>query len=194
MSDITEFYSGTVGFTSPGNHADALAGLPADPAALAEVAHGLIAHEHMADMYGFELTAERRASVHVRPVRRLLDRIVAEDGRPQDIAPDPSARVPGNYRHFTVFTVAALRAHGRRPGAASAGTSAPAGMRITGCASTGTPRQDGGRWPTHRSTTCSGRRSASRWTYMTCLATTSSWLVTPGCTAGPTSLIPASSG
>jgi hypothetical protein len=112
MPDATAFYSQPAGFTSPGRHAGALARLPADLAALIEVAHGLIVHEYMTGMYGFELPDERRASVHLRPVSRLLDQIVAEDGRPLDVARDPSARVPGNCRHFTVFTVAALRAHG----------------------------------------------------------------------------------
>jgi len=112
VPDITPFYSQPAGFTAPGNHAAALAGLPAGLAALTEVAHGLIVHEHMAGMYGFELAGERRASVHIRPVSRLLDQIVGEDGRPLDMAREPSARVPGNCRHFTVLTVAALRAHG----------------------------------------------------------------------------------
>jgi hypothetical protein len=112
MPDATAFYSRPAGFTSPGAHADALARLPADVAALTDVAHGLIVHEHMSGMYGFELPDERRASVHLRPVSRLLDQIVAEDDRPLDVAREPSARVPGNCRHFTVFTVAALRAHG----------------------------------------------------------------------------------
>jgi transglutaminase superfamily protein len=112
MPDTTAVYSQPAGFTSPGAHAGALARLPADLAALTDVAHGLIVHEHMAGMYGFELPDERRASVHLRPVSALLDQIVAEDGRPLDVAREPSARVPGNCRHFTVFTVAALRAHG----------------------------------------------------------------------------------
>lgn len=112
MSDSTAFYSQPTGFTSPGDHAKTLAGLPADLGALTEVAHGLIVHEHMAGMYRFELADDRRASVHVRPVSRLLDQVVAEDDRPLDVAREPSARVPGNCRHFTVFTVAALRAHG----------------------------------------------------------------------------------
>ena len=112
MPDTAEFYSQPARFTSPGKHADTLAGLPADLAALAEVAHGLIVHEHMAGMYGFELATERRASVHLRPVSRLLDQITAEDSRPLEVPREPSARVPGNCRHFTVLTVAALRAHG----------------------------------------------------------------------------------
>jgi hypothetical protein len=112
MPDNTAFYSQPAGFTSPGDHAGALAGLPAGLAGLTEVVHGLIVHEHLVGMYGFELADERRASVHIRPVSRLLDQIVAEDGRPLDVAREPSARVPGNCRHFTVLTVAALRAHG----------------------------------------------------------------------------------
>ena len=112
MPDSTAFYSEPAGFTSPGSHAGELARLPADLAALTEVAHGLIVHEHLTGMYGFDLAEARRASVHLRPVSRLLDQIVAEDGRPLDVAREPSARVPGNCRHFTVLTVAALRAHG----------------------------------------------------------------------------------
>jgi hypothetical protein len=112
MPESTAFYSRPAGFTWPGNHADALARLPANIAALTEVAHGLIMHEHLAGIYGFELAEERRASVHVRPVSRLLDQIVAEDSRPLTVAREPSARVPGNCRHFTVLTVASLRAHG----------------------------------------------------------------------------------
>src|SRR5487761_1212937 len=70
------------------------------PAALTEVVHGLIVHEHMARMYGFELADERRASVHIRPDSRLLDQIASEDSRPLDVPRAPSAQVPGNCRHF----------------------------------------------------------------------------------------------
>ena len=112
MADNTAFYSQPAGFTSSGSHADALARLPAGLAALTEVTHGLIVHEHLTGMYGFELAEARRASVHIRPVSRLLDQIVGEDGRPLDVAREPSTRVPGNCRHFTVLTVAVLRAHG----------------------------------------------------------------------------------
>ena len=112
MADNTAFYSQPAGFTSPGSHADALARLPAGLAALTEVTHGLIVHEHLTGMYGFELAEARRASVHIRPVSRLLDQIAGEDGRPLDVAREPSTRVPGNCRHFAVLTVAVLRAHG----------------------------------------------------------------------------------
>jgi Transglutaminase-like superfamily len=98
--------------TSPGSHATAFAGLPAGVAALADVAHGLIVHEYMTGNYGFDLAEERRATVHIRPVASMLDRILAEDGRPLTIAREPARRFAGDCRHFTVLTVAMLRAQG----------------------------------------------------------------------------------
>jgi Transglutaminase-like superfamily len=112
MPDVTAFYSEPTGFTLPGTHASALARLPVDLPGLTEAMHGLIVHEHLTGMYGFELAEARRSSVHIRPVSRLLDEIVGEDSRPLDVARRASARVPGNCRHFTVLTVSALRAHG----------------------------------------------------------------------------------
>jgi hypothetical protein len=127
------FYTQPGVFTAPGDHQAALAGLSSGlaglPSALArlssgltglssglagltDAAHGLIIHEHLTSMYGFSLTAERRRTVHTRHLSRLLDQIVAEDERPLDVHREPWRRLPGNCRHFTVFTVAALRALG----------------------------------------------------------------------------------
>jgi len=99
-------------FTSPGSHASAFDALPAGVAALAEVAQGLIVHEHITAAYGFELPPERRATVHIRPVAALLDQILVEDGRPLTTPREPANRLAGNCRHYTVLTVAMLRAQG----------------------------------------------------------------------------------
>ena len=64
--------------TAPVYYQPLLAYLPQGVASLAQVAHGLLIHEHIARVYGVTLTVERRASVHVRPVAALLGRI---DGR-----------------------------------------------------------------------------------------------------------------
>ena len=107
MPGVTAFYSQAGGVHLAGNDADALARLPAGLAALTEVAHGLIVHEHMAGMYGFELAEERRASVHIRPVSRCLTRSSPRTaGRWTSRASRPHG-CPGNCRHFTVLTVAA---------------------------------------------------------------------------------------
>src|SRR5689334_14098147 len=98
--------------TAPGPGQRLLDGLPHAVAGLAEVAHGLLIHEHIAGAYGVTLTDERRASVHVRPVAALLGQIAAGDGRPLTQAREPARRLPGNCRHYTVLAVAMLRAQG----------------------------------------------------------------------------------
>jgi len=98
--------------TSAGEHAGRLDGLPADAGALAELTQGLLVHEHLTGLYGFELPAQRRDSVHLRPAELLLERIIAEDASPLTVARPAASRVAGNCRHFTVLLVTLLRARG----------------------------------------------------------------------------------
>ncbi len=106
------FYATPGRMTAPGRHETLFDGLPSGVGALCEIAQGLIVHEFLTQQYGFELSDERRATVHVRPVEAMLDHIVAEDSRPLTAAREPSARFAGDCRHFTVLTVAMLRAQG----------------------------------------------------------------------------------
>jgi len=96
--------------TSAGEHVPLFDGLPREVAGLARVAQGLLIHEHIAPAYGVDLTDERRASVHLRPVERILERLIAEDGRPLTTARSAEARLAGNCRQFSVLLVAMLRA------------------------------------------------------------------------------------
>jgi hypothetical protein len=114
VQDQTElqFYTRPAAMTSPGPCAPLLSGLPHDIPGLAAVAQGLLIHEHIAPAYGVTLSDEQRASVHVRPVERMLELIVARDRRPLDVPRPPEARLPANCRHFTVLMVAMLRAQG----------------------------------------------------------------------------------
>jgi hypothetical protein len=98
--------------TTPGGTGPLLADLPRGPAAVAAVAQGLVIHEHLTEVYGFPLSPERRATVHVRPVSELLERISAQDSRPLTVAREPAHRLAGNCRHFTVLAVTMLRAQG----------------------------------------------------------------------------------
>jgi hypothetical protein len=106
------FYSGPAVMTSAGRFAALFEPLPSDIAGLAAVAHGLIVHEHMAQGYGLTLSDADRDTVHLRPVERLLERIVARDHRPLNVAREPAGRVAGNCRQFAVLAVAMLRAQG----------------------------------------------------------------------------------
>ena len=98
--------------TSAGKHAPLFDGLPREVAGLAGVAQGLLIHEHIAPAYGVELSEDHRRSVHIRPVERILERLLAEDGRPLTSARPAETRLAGNCRQFTVLLVAMLRAQG----------------------------------------------------------------------------------
>ncbi len=112
MTDTLATYSTPVGMTDPGRYGDLFASVPQDVAGVAHVAQGLIVHEFMAEAYGRDVTDEERSSVHVRRVEDLVGRIVAIDDAPLTQRRPPSRRVIGNCRHFSVLTVAMLRAHG----------------------------------------------------------------------------------
>jgi hypothetical protein len=107
-----DYYRQPAAMTTPGSHGPLLADLPHGVAPLAQVAQGLLIHEHLTGSYGVTLTDERRATVHVRPVAGLLERMMAEDSRPLTVAREPAGRLAGNCRHFTVLAVAMLRAQG----------------------------------------------------------------------------------
>jgi len=98
--------------TSAGRYAPLTEKLPRDIPALAAVVQGLIVHEFMAADYGAPLSEEDRASVHIRPAEEILAQIVARDDRPLEIAREPSGRLAGTCRHFTVLMVTLLRAQG----------------------------------------------------------------------------------
>jgi hypothetical protein len=106
-----DYYLEQALMTTPGD-GKPLAGLPRGPEAVASVAQGLVVHEFLTEIYGFVLSPERRATVHVRPVSGLLARITAEDRRPLTVAREPARRLAGNCRHFTVLAVTMLRAQG----------------------------------------------------------------------------------
>ena len=86
--------------------------VPRDLGGMARVVQGLLLHEHWAPAYGVTLSDERRSQSHIRPASLMLDRLLADDGRPLPIARPVDARLVGVCRHFTVLLVTMLRAQG----------------------------------------------------------------------------------
>ncbi len=76
------FYTQPASMTSAGRFAPLFDALPHDAAGLAAVAQGLLVHEHLGWAYGVTLSDADRDTVHIRPVERLLECIVARDDRP----------------------------------------------------------------------------------------------------------------
>ena len=109
---VQDFYLQPGAMTGAGRHTEALAKLPGDVAALADVIQGLAIHQYMADAYGFKVPQPRTAESHIRAVDRILDQILALDGRPLTVARPPEKRVVGVCHHFALLMTAMLRAKG----------------------------------------------------------------------------------
>jgi hypothetical protein len=110
--DILDFYMQTTVMTSPGDHAQAFAGLPGEISSLTPIVQGLLLHEHLAPVYAETLTDERRRQVHTRPTSEILDHLLAQDGLPLTAARPVETRHIGNCRHFSLLSVAMLRDKG----------------------------------------------------------------------------------
>jgi hypothetical protein len=93
---------------------------PAEPnpfprglAALCELIQGLLIHRDMARFaYGVTLSEERINDAHLRPIREMLARIRALDGRPLTVPRAPGGRMVAVCRHFSLMLCAILRRQG----------------------------------------------------------------------------------
>lgn len=109
---ILDFYTHPTTMTFGGGYAPMLNGLPLDMVSLARIVQGLLLHEYAAPAYGVALSNERRSESHIRPVERMLDRLLTHNSQPLSVARPVDARLVGVCRHFTVLLVAMLRAQG----------------------------------------------------------------------------------
>jgi hypothetical protein len=112
QQQILDFYTRPAAMTSGCGYTSMFDGLPRDLLALARAVQGLLLHEHWAPAYGVALSDERRSESHIRPVERMLDRLLAHDSQPLTIARSVDKRLVGVCRHFTILFVAMLRAQG----------------------------------------------------------------------------------
>lgn len=112
MADALAFYAAPAPMTAAGQHEALLAALPDDPAALARVVPGLLLHEFWPKVYGMAAEDLRGEESHIRPVARLLDRLLERDGGPLVDARPARLRAVGVCRHFAVLLTAMLRSKG----------------------------------------------------------------------------------
>lgn len=109
---IHEYYRQPGPATDPRERGDLLAGLPKAIPDLVAVLQKLMIHVFWAQRYGLELAPERETEVQIRPVHRKLARILELDPRPLTEPRDPSKRLVGNCRDFSVTLAAMLKAQG----------------------------------------------------------------------------------
>jgi hypothetical protein len=109
-AEVRDFYLQPGTMTSLAGHKSAVDELPRDLESLIGVGQGLLIHEHLTSFYGITLSEDHRASVQIRPMQKLLDRVM--DSRPLTTPRPAAERWGGNCRHFTVLLVAFLRSQG----------------------------------------------------------------------------------
>jgi hypothetical protein len=97
------YYAEPGPLTTAGPSAGALAALPSTMPDLLAAVRGLLTHEP---------GSAQSVTGHLRMTHQILSRILAADPRPLIAARPPAQRLAGCCRHFTLVTVAALRAHG----------------------------------------------------------------------------------
>jgi hypothetical protein len=109
--DALSYYAKPAAMDDGGTHRAFLAGLPSGLAELVAAIQGMVLHQQWAPAYGETLTAQRHEEPHLRSAQDMLaclnDRTPLKAG-----ARSPAARLVGVCRHFTLLTVAALRAQG----------------------------------------------------------------------------------
>jgi hypothetical protein len=111
--EILDFYSRPVGMTSAGEFHSRLAGLPSDLGALSRIVQRLGVYDAVArDFYGFEVPDERKNEIHIRPVEKMLERLLAIDSQPLTFARPIEKRLVSRCRNFLLFLLSTLRAKG----------------------------------------------------------------------------------
>jgi hypothetical protein len=98
-----EYYAAPGPLTTAGPCAAALAALPSTVSGVLAAVQGLLVHEP---------GSAQSATGHLRATHQILDRLLAADPGPLVEPRRPAQRLAGCCRHFTLVTVAALRAHG----------------------------------------------------------------------------------
>lgn len=111
--NILNFYKQQSAMTDAGQHADLFSGLPDDVGALVRVVQGLGIYDVVApDFYGFRVSDGRQNEIHIRPVEKMLDRILALDDAPLSTARPLEKRLVCRCHHFALLLLSMLRAKG----------------------------------------------------------------------------------
>jgi len=110
---IHEFYAQQSVMTSAGRHAPMFNELPNEVGDLVRVIQHLVVYDVVApDFYGFSIPEKRQSEIHIRPMEKKLDRVLALDDRPLSVARPVDKRLVGRCHHFVQFLVAILRSQG----------------------------------------------------------------------------------
>jgi hypothetical protein len=110
---ILEFYARPAALTSSGKHGRFFDELPSDVDQLVRAIQHLVVYDVVAaDFYGFSIPEGRQSEIHIRPMEKMLDRILSLNERELTVPRPVDKRLVGRCRHFVLLLIAILRAKG----------------------------------------------------------------------------------
>jgi len=111
-NEVLAYYTAPGPLSGAGVHRDALLSVPGDIPGILAAVQGILVHQDLAGVYGFEMPEERRATAHFRSTEPILGRVLDEDPRPLTEPRPPERRIACTCRTFSLVAVAAMRVHG----------------------------------------------------------------------------------
>lgn len=115
MNDSTnplEYYKTQGKITDPEEYGYLLDNLPTDVPELCKVVHGVITHRNSNELYGLELTEQRKQEGETRYIFKMLKIINEYDPRPLTEKRPPEKRFSGTCRDFAIMLCTILRHQG----------------------------------------------------------------------------------
>jgi hypothetical protein len=110
--DILNYYRQPGIVTQPGEYVYLLANLPDGIPELCRIVQGVILHIFWAPAYGVKLSEERQKEVNLRRFEYILKRLSELSDQPVNVLREPSMRVVGNCRDYSVVLCALLKYKG----------------------------------------------------------------------------------
>jgi len=110
--DERSYYASHGKISDPGERAELLRVMPADPERLVTAVSRLILHRLFVAALGVTPHPESGADVETRTIGRMLDRLLARDAAPLDVPRPPERRFIGICPDYTLLACAVLRHHG----------------------------------------------------------------------------------
>jgi hypothetical protein len=111
QQQMLDFYSHPSRMTSAEKFTSVLDELPNDVGELVRIVQGLGIYDMVApDFYGFNIPNERQNEVHLRPVKKMLEQLLALDDQSLDVARPVEKRLVSRCRNFSLLLLSMLRA------------------------------------------------------------------------------------
>jgi hypothetical protein len=109
---MNDYYVQQSKVTDPKNYKVNFQDLPRDVGELCKIVQGLVTHRNASDLYGIELTEQRKNEGETRYVEVMLEKIVARDSSPLTKPRTPDKKFAGTCRDFAILLCSMLRYQG----------------------------------------------------------------------------------